>query len=110
MSPGPTFRSTPLRIDLVPLASMMAPSVLAIAVPAVTIQRSAVVGCVSGGSPSSTIRTLALMLVGPLKRRELLRLRASLSFHLAWMSSLAQKAVLSAGKLGTATGAAPPGL
>src|SRR5882672_9426235 len=87
---------------------MISPSVLAVAVPSVTIQRSAVVSCVTGGSPGNTIRTFALMFVGPLESRELMRLLASLSFQRAWRSALVQKAVLPTGKSGTGGAALLP--
>ena len=77
------------------------PSVRATAVPAVTIQRSAVVSCVSGGSSPATTRTFAEMFVGPSKMRELLRLSVSFSFHRASMSAAGQNIVLSVDSFGT---------
>ena len=53
------------------------------------------------------MRTLALMFVGPSNRRELLRLRASFSFHRASMSAAGQNIVLSVASLGTAGVAGP---
>ncbi|MSO83454.1 MAG: hypothetical protein EXQ53_09190 [Acidobacteria bacterium] len=88
-----TVRVIPLLIDLVPPLSTILPSVRATAVPAVTIQRSAVVSWVAGGSSPATMRTFALMLVGPLNSRELLRLSASFSFHRASMSAADQNMV-----------------
>src|SRR5262245_53598814 len=80
---------------------MSVPSVLAIALPAVTIQRSAVVSCVRGGSPARTMRAFALMFVGPLNSREFERWSASFSFHRASVSAAAQNIVLPIGRLGT---------
>ena len=84
------------------------PSVRATAVPAVTIQRSAVVSWVSGGSSPATMRTFAEMFVGPSNRRELLRLSASFSFHRASMSAAGQNIVFPTASFGTGGAAAPP--
>src|SRR5512138_986973 len=48
------------------------------------------------------MRTFAEMFVGPSNRRELLRLRASFSFHRASMSAAGQNIVLPTASLGTA--------
>src|SRR5204862_2602565 len=114
-TPGGTYRTSPvltmrtvaLLIEALPPLVTSRPSVLATAVPAVTIHRSDVVSCVNGGSSPATMRTLALMFVGPSNRRELLRLSASFSFHRASMSAAGQNIVLPVASLGTAGVAGP---
>src|SRR5262249_17466266 len=91
----------------VPLGTSF-PSVRATAVPAVTIQRSAVVSWVRGGASPATMREVGHAVVGPSNSRELLRLSASFCFHRASMSEAGQNIVLPVASFGTGAAAAAP--